>query len=151
MISEINDNEELVGNDVAERIQQLPLLTESLPYTFADGGKLNEIGFNCGGCNKPLSSHEIHGTMEEKMNGTVAALTGFGVCYECRTLSPIEAKFYADGTSLHKKDNSWVQERWSPVHHTLTHRVSLYVYARWQTLIPPAIAAIILFGWYLKR
>jgi len=151
MTSETASEDERVGNDLAERIKQLPLLTESLPYFFPDGGKLNEIGFNCGGCGRPLSSHQIHGTIEEKMNGTTAALVGFGVCYECRTMSPCEVKFFSDGTSLHKKDTTWVKERWSPVRHSLIHRAMLYIYARWQTIIPPMIAALILIWWMLKR
>ncbi len=151
MISKTHSGVEKVSSDEADEIQKLPLLEASLPFTFADGGTLGDIGISCGGCGKALGSHQIHGSIEGKLNGSVAVLTGFGVCFSCRTLSPCEVKFYSDGNSLHKKDNTWVKERWSPEHHTFTHRVSLYVYGRWQTLIPPVIAAIIIAGWMLKR
>jgi len=136
---------------VADEIIQMPLLAESLPYTFADGGILKEIGINCGGCGRLLGSRQIHGTLGGRANKSAAVLTCFGVCYECKTLSPCDAKFFSDGSSLHKKDSSWVRECWNPGRNSLGgHRVLLYLYAHWQEVIPPVIAVLIICGWLLK-
>jgi len=97
---------ELVSDDDRTRVGDLPLVSDQLPHYFQNGTSVGRLAVNCGGCGANVE--EIRGAFEVTNNGMTLALNdGYAVCYACRTLTPVAAKFLDDGSYLAKKENGW--------------------------------------------
>ncbi|GEM_PF-4949673 len=114
------EENELVSDEDRVRVGDLPLVSEQLPHYFQNGTSVGRLGVNCGNCGSDVE--EIRGKFEVANNGMTLALEeGYAVCYKCKTLTPVSAKFLDDGSYLAKKEHGWERGRykvalepWSP-------------------------------------
>ncbi len=102
--------------DLCLRIEQMPPLP--LPHVFDDGaggGKLDALSINCAGCRKKIhtDSDDIRGEITKlTTNSLNVNLTAYAICYDCKTITPLEGRFCADGTMYLKGPEGWKQGRW---------------------------------------
>ena len=92
----------------AERreISNRPPASEMLPLIFKTGTRINSIGIECGNCGKDVPATQIRGDMS-RINENCVTFAGHGLCYECRTVTPIECRFSDDGSMLIKDGSGW--------------------------------------------
>lgn len=123
----------------AEAIEQLPLLDTLLPYEFGST-VIDDIAVTCAGCEAELGQDTIRG---ELIPGPYnCRLEAFGVCYSCRTITPISGRFAPDGSVMFKSKNGWSEsELISPVPVTPV----------WQKGLPPAAALAVIALWWITR
>jgi hypothetical protein len=92
----------------AERreISNQPPASEILPLIFKTGTRINSMAIACGNCGKDVPSTQIHGNMS-RINEHCATFSGHGLCYQCRTVTPIDCRFSDDGSMLIKDGSGW--------------------------------------------
>ncbi|HEY3307162.1 MAG TPA: hypothetical protein VGJ93_01790 [Desulfuromonadaceae bacterium] len=140
-----------ININIALNIMAMPLLSTMLPYRFG-GGSVEALSVQCSKCGEVLGPDAIRGRFEIKFQGLTANLRAFGVCYYCRTISPIEAKFHNDGTALFKGPLGWRRGRWAENRTTsFGAAVVRFVQQKWQLLLPPVLAFGITLAWHLNR
>lgn len=138
-----------VTPNVAEHIEALPLLITALPYQFGDS-VIDHLNVSCACCGKTLEPDIIRGKFEIKAKGATASLLAYGLCFDCRTITPIEAKFHNDGTALFKGPNGWSQRRWDVSRRNNVVMLSIRLIKRkWQQLLPPVLVLGATAIWFL--
>lgn len=97
---------------MAEYIDSLPPLCHTLPYVFTEtGGKIENLSIKCSNCGKEILASEIRGRFES-FNEHSVSLTAFGLCFDDKTVTPMEVRFASDGSLLTKSPTGWVRGRW---------------------------------------
>lgn len=123
----------------AANIEALPLLSTVLPYQFGSS-TLEYVSAACACCGMALESDTIRGKFETKAKGATATLVAYGICYNCRTITPLEAKFHSDGSALFKGPTGWAEKRWTEIRpEGVKAMITGLVQRRWQQLLPPAL------------
>jgi len=122
------------------KIKSLPSLSEYLPYTFNDGnGIIDHLSLDCAKCGALIMPDNIKGQFETNNQG-MAEIEGYGMCHNCRTVTPVAAKFSSDGTYLANEGSGWTKKRWGKG--VAPWRLDLLL--NWKKhLVPAAIAAVI--------
>lgn len=98
-----------IEESLQQRIMSLPILKESLPYYFADGvGVIDHLSLDCSKCGEEIPPDNIRGMIEP--NGSeIAKLEGFGLCFTCRTVTPVTARFFFDGACVYENGTGWTR------------------------------------------
>lgn len=96
--------------EVATLVEGLPHISASLPYRFPNspGAQIEGLALKCAGCGAELS--DIRGRFTEHSHNV--SLNMYGICYGCKTITPSENRYSADGSSLHKSGAGWVKGTW---------------------------------------
>jgi len=102
----------MTNKEIAE-IESMTPADKILPLIFKNGSKITEIGLSCGNCGVDVKQQHIRGAAYSTNHHTIA-YSGFGLCYACKTVTPIECRFIDDGTFLLKNKDGWVWNRITP-------------------------------------
>jgi hypothetical protein len=95
----------MMGTEV-RKIASMSTVSQLLPFLFNNGSRIDNIGMNCGKCGKDIPSAKIKGTAHQ-INEHCTAFSGYGFCYECRTITPVECRFADDGSFLSRSGTGW--------------------------------------------
>lgn len=95
-----------VSDFEAERIQALPALSSFLPIKFENGSTVDGLAINCALCRAELGSDEMKS--EVTVNKHNIEVKAYGVCYECKTLTPVNVKLRDDGSMLTLSNGYWL-------------------------------------------
>jgi hypothetical protein len=99
----------MTSKEIAE-IQSMMPAREMLPLIFRNGSKITEIGLSCGNCGADVKQQHIRGDACPTNEHTIA-YSGFGLCYACKNVTPLECRFVDDGTFLVKTKDGWTWNR----------------------------------------
>lgn len=138
-----------LNQDQKNKIMSLPTLSEHLPYAFYDGnGIIDHLSLDCAKCGALIMPDNIKGQFEANKHG-MATIEGYGMCHNCRTFTPVAAKFSSDGTYLVNEGSGWTKKKWGKG--VAPWRLDLLL--KWKKhLVPAAISAIISGLWlYFHR
>jgi hypothetical protein len=92
------------------KIQSMTPADKTLPITFKNGSKISKIWLSCGKCGGDVEQQHIHGDASFTNEHTIA-YSGFGLCYACKTVTPLECRIIDDGTFLLKNKDGWSWNR----------------------------------------
>lgn len=141
-----------IEESLQQRIMSLPLLKESLPYYFADGaGVIDHLSLDCSKCGEEIPPDNIRGVIEP--NGSeIAKLEGFGLCFTCKTVTPVTARFFSDGACVYEDGTGWSRTTWGhgvAPSRIIIRKLSDYVGRNWATILPPVIAVGVVVLWWV--
>jgi len=141
-----------VSSAVAACIDALPLLSVALPFRFDNGSTITGLETSCTSCGKLLTSTSMKGKFELLADGTAASLNAYGICYDCRTITLIEAKFHDDGTALFKGPKGWIKCRWKERRpEGFQEAAARFIRLRWQQTLPPFLVFGAALVWFLVQ
>jgi len=132
------------------RIDLMPCFNELLPFKFGKN-RLETLSVNCAGCGVEVTVENIRGSIEATGDGKTATIQAYAMCYGCRTISPVDAKFHDDGTAIFKGPNSWVKGTWDANPLGLHHALLNILQKKWQAIVPPVIALILVISWIVAH
>lgn len=104
------NGQQVVGDDVAEQIAALPAITEFLPIRFANGNSVGKFTLRCGCCMRDLEPENIRVDIKQQ-SGIGMAAEMWGICWECKTLTPGKVRFKDNGTFLTYSEQAGWSER----------------------------------------
>lgn len=87
-------------------ISSKPPASEILPLIFKNGTRINYMGLDCGNCGKDVPAAQIRGDMS-RINEHCITFSGHGLCFHCRTFTPVECRFSDDVSMLIKDGAGW--------------------------------------------
>ena len=127
-----------LDNAKRSEIMSLQAISQVLPYKFAGGdARIDELTMTCSTCCKEIGPDHIKA--EFTARGDMADLKGYGLCYDCKTVTPMVAKFSADGSCLLFNGSSWVKGQWGK---------GVVAVEPWRLhIIPFLIAAALFLAW----
>ena len=96
----------IMSDDMAKTIDALPAMSTLLPYTFANGSRLDGMNITCGGCRTEIHQDGIQGDVVA-LNDNSFSLKAYAICFDCKTATPGEFRFSDDGTFLVKGKSGW--------------------------------------------
>lgn len=99
----------MTSKEIAE-IESMTPADKIFPLIFKNGSKINEFWLSCGNCGVDVKRQHIRGAAYSTNHHTIA-YSGFGLCYACNTVTPIECRFVDDGTFLLKTKDGWAWNR----------------------------------------
>ena len=135
-----------ISDTQVDEIEAMPMLTAQLPFKFRNGGAISTITISCGSCGDSLEPKVIRGQFKTICDGEAATLTAYGICYKCRKITPLEAKFHSDGMLIYKIQDRWAKDRWGEVSKNGLWKI---LRKRKDQLIPPLIAVAVIVAWYV--
>jgi|ERR1039457_1641329 hypothetical protein len=138
-----------VSDALADDIEKMPKLSEELPCDFG-GSTITDIQMTCAACGRELGPDTIRGSFQQMAGGHAVNLEGYGVCYECRTITPVSGKFHDDGVVIYRAENGWKKEIWTTKKSGLIGKLKFALKEKWQMLLPPILASVIVAGWVIK-
>lgn len=136
-----------ISPELAEEIQQMPVLSSVLPYRFSSGSVISAFDIMCGSCGEKKSQDHIRGKFEPVAGGSAAYLRAYAVCLKCRTITPLEAQFHDDGIVLFHGPTGWKKSHWGDESRKIRQVVINILESRWEQILPPFIASVILVIW----
>jgi hypothetical protein len=141
----MNDNREIkpITDNLAADIEKLPLISTFLPYEFG-GSTIRDVEVTCASCGTDLHSDTIRGEFETVAEGQSAHMTAYGICFKCKTITPVVSKFHGDGVVLTKVNLGWVQDVW-------TKEKAGGVMETVKQVLPPMIALFVVVGWFFMK
>jgi hypothetical protein len=146
---------EKIKDRLALEIEQMPLLTSCLPYKFVgcsiDHVTIDHINVTCGSCGTELAPDTIRGEITTVAGGRAASMISYGICFSCKTITPVTCKFHDDGTVLYKVGQGWVKDKWAIRKRGTFEDVDKFIRQRWQQVFPPLIAVALVMCWILGR
>ena len=127
-----------LDNAKRSEIASLQAISQGLPYKFAGGdARIDELSITCATCGKEIGPDHIKAEFTSR--GDMADLKGYGLCYGCKTVTPMVAKFSADGSYLRFDGSVWVKDQWGK---------GVAGVAPWRLhIIPFLIAAALFLAW----
>jgi hypothetical protein len=78
-------------------------------------------------------------------------MSAYGICYKCKTITPVVSRFHDGGVVLFKVGNGWVKDVWTTRNSGFVNDVVYFFQKRWQQIFPPLIAVAVVVGWVLER
>ena len=136
-----------IPEELLLHIESLPKLNTLLPYTF-NGGTIEDIGMCCGSCQKTILTSLMHAEIINQAGGDAAKVSAWGVCYECRKLTPMSAIFQTEGVVIFKTEKGWQKKSWgSPEKSKSKSESESKVGINWQSVVPPLLAVFVVGGW----
>ena len=130
-----NSKAELADGQAAT-IMGMPVMDSFLPIRFENGAQIKTVSVLCAGCGKTIGATEMR-TELKRVDGS-AMVEGFGLCYECKTVSPFLFEFRDDGSYRYKDaKGKWVTLKYG----------SKPFYRDLSKTIPPLIAFIVVMLW----
>ena len=139
-----------IDDSLALEIEQLPRLSTIFPYKFG-GSVIDGIAVTCGSCGEELSPKTIRGTIEIVAGGRAVNMTAYGICFKCKTITPVVSKFHDDGVVLIKVGKGWIKDVWTTRKRGFCDNAVKFVRQKWQQIFPPVIAVAIVIGWIIWR
>jgi hypothetical protein len=132
-----------ITDTMAANIEKLPLISTFLPYEFG-GSVIRDVEVTCASCGVELHPDTIRGEFESVAEGQSAHMTAYGICFKCKTITPIVSKFHGDGEVLTKVNSGWVQGVWTTEKQGRVHGVL-------NKIVPPLIALVLVVGWIVLK
>lgn len=102
-----------------------------LPVRVHDGGILNCLNAECGGCSRPIGNEAFRGTVATPFERGPVIVRAYGYCTPCHLFTPFDYRLRgANGQMVweYQKDGVWVRELAKP--HWLDRLASLFRFAR---------------------
>ena len=113
MLKKVSVSEYVPISDAqVDEIESMSLLSEQLPFKFRNGGVISSITISCGSCGDSLEPKVIRGSFKTICNGKASTLSAYGICYKCRKITPLDARFQSDGTVIYKAQDGWAEVCW---------------------------------------
>lgn len=101
-----------VGEELSNKILAMDPISAQLPHTFHNGCMIEHITIKCAACSAELDAGKINGEWDIREHS--AAIKGYGVCYECRTITPVEFRLDDEGGTMSKDiAGNWHTGTWS--------------------------------------
>lgn len=108
--TETETDPDIDGKMIA-RAEELPLLSSLLPLKFANGAEIGGFAYCCAQCKDEIGPESIRADITA-LNPHVYNLEAYGLCYECKLISPLSARLADDGSMLLLKASGWSPARW---------------------------------------
>lgn len=141
-----------VSPSVTAGIDALPLISGALPYRFENGSTITDLDTYCASCGKLLPSTSMKGKFVLIAGGTAASLDAYGICYDCRTITLVKARFHDDGNGLFKGPKGWSKCRWKEKRpQGFLAMTAWIVRQRWQQILPPILSFGVTLAWFLMQ
>jgi len=101
-----------ISDSEAERIHSMQNLDTFLPVVFENGSRVDKLTIICSCCGSEKQPEEI------KASGSVlphsASLNIWGICYECRLITPSAVRLRDDGSMLTRDPGgNWTEGRYA--------------------------------------
>jgi len=133
-----------------QRILSLPSLVTSLPYSFGNGGRIDNVVISCACCEVELEPESIRAEFSQTAAGSTASLKGYGLCQACKTITPFEVRFADDGTALCRGSNGWSTQSWGEPRDfdgflTISGR---FFKQNWKEALPPILVLVLFLAWH---
>jgi hypothetical protein len=139
-----------ISDSKAAEIEQMPLLSTFLPYEFG-GSTIENIEVTCASCGRELKPTTIRGAFTNVAKGHSANLEGYGVCYSCKTITPVVSNFQDAGVVIFKVSDGWRKSRWTNRKSGFIGKLSHVLLENWQKLLPALIALMVVIEWILIK
>ena len=146
MLKKVSSEYVPISDAQVDEIESMSLLSEQLPFKFRNGGVISSITISCGSCGDSLEPKVIRGSFKTICNGKASTLSAYGICYKCRKITPLEAKFHNDGILIYKVQGRWAKDTWGEVTKNGLFKI---LRKRKDQLIPPLIAVAVIVTWYV--
>ena len=147
-----------ITNDVIIKLNSMVSFNKLFPYQRkADDDnsfyKLQSISISCSQCKKDIPQNHSYGLLAECAHNT--NLEAYGLCVDCKLITPVTCRFRDDGSYLIKSSDGW-KERFSTnfskqKKYTVVNKLTIRGFFRdgWKHFFPPVIAGIIISIWVI--
>ena len=138
-----------ISDDAVKKIMSLPTIAASLPYRFPKGARIDDLSCICAYCGASLEPASIRAEFTPVADGSTVLFKGFGVCYGCKTFTPLEIRFNDDGSALCRDSRGFYEQSWGEPQ-SIAGGFSLVIrFCRqyWNRILPPALALIVFLAW----
>lgn len=100
--------------ELAEHIESIPPI--NLPWIFANGSRIANLTFLCGGCGREIQSKNVKGRIASTSTSAPVAILreSYAICHSCHTITPHpELRFDCEGGLLTKTaEGGWKKSTW---------------------------------------
>lgn len=89
------------------KIAKATPVSEMVPFTFTScNTRIDSFTCDCAKCGQEIPQEHIRGESNSHNKHTIEFI-GHGICYACRTLTPVNVRFADDGSFMTKTETGW--------------------------------------------